>query len=203
MPLLFVVRHGQTDWNKARRLQGHKDIRLNSTGRAQARDLADEVATELKGLGPQVFSSDLRRASETAIVLARPLGAAVKTARFLRERGFGQAEGRTWDELRQEMPEAVEAYKSRADRDALPGSEPLEDFRQRVLRGFRKLARRVEDTAIVVTHGGVIHVLLEEAIGRDKRFMIGNAAMYRFEVEGDTIRRVVTDATTSEHESPR
>lgn len=200
MPLFFVVRHGETDWNRARRLQGHKDIPLNSTGRAQARDLADEVAAELQGLRPPVFSSDLRRASETALVLAKPLDTRVKTARFLRERGFGKAEGRTWDELRQEMPEAVEAYKSRTDRDALPGSEPLETFRTRVLRGIRKLAQRVdEEHAIVVTHGGVIHVLLEEAVGRGKRFMIGNAAMYRFEIDGEAIRRVVSDPTTSEH----
>jgi broad specificity phosphatase PhoE len=199
MALFFVVRHGQTDWNRTRRLQGHKDVPLNSVGKAQAKDLAEEVARELGGLAPPVFTSDLRRASETALTLAKPLGSSVKTARFLRERGFGTGEGKTWSQLEQEMPQVVADYKSRRDRDAIPGSEPMDDFRTRVLRGFRKLSKRVDGSAIVVTHGGVIHVLLEEALGRGKKFIISNGAMYRFEVDRKTIRRVVSDRTASEH----
>ncbi len=192
--LLWVARHGETDWNRARRIQGHIDVELNATGRDQAADLAHELHQELRGLGgrpPALVASDLRRASQTARAVAQRLGLSpLHTRRDLRERGFGAVEGRTWDELRRSHPAEVEAYKSRADRDAIPGSEPLAAFRQRVLRGLGAVAAEAE-RAIVVTHGGVLRVLLEEALGEDKQFMIGNAAVYRFRWRAGELERVV------------
>jgi probable phosphoglycerate mutase len=200
MALLLVARHGETTWNRDRRYQGQTDIPLNDVGRAQAHDLATDVerAWHARLSEPTrllVVSSDLVRARDTAKAVASRFGAVVRVRRDLRERGMGVAEGRTWDELsRTEHAAAATAYKSHRDRDALPGSEPILAFRARVLSAARAIAaeadaRAEHGLAIVVTHGGALHQLLEEALGRDKKFMIDNAALYRFRVDGERITR--------------
>lgn len=215
MAVLWVVRHGETDWNRERRIQGHEDPPLNEVGRDQARDLVAELRPELERLdgAPLLYTSDLLRARMTAHALARGLGLRARRARYLRERMFGRAQGRTWDELARELPAEVEAYKSHRDRDAIPGSEPLARFRARALRGARRIAARVAErgapAAVVVTHGGLVHVLLEEAalcedraLGREpvegRRFMIGNAARYKLEVQGETLRLVREEVVSGE-----
>lgn len=192
MTLLLVVRHGETEWNRERRIQGHLDPPLNATGREQARALAEELGGEVLGGGPLplLYTSDLLRARQTAHALARGLGLRARRAAYLRERQLGRAQGRTWDELAAELPAEVEAYRSRRDRDAIPGSEPLAEFRARVLRGARRIAARAAaegTSALVVTHGGVVHVLLELAHGSDRQFLIGNTARYRLEVGPESI----------------
>jgi len=190
---VYLVRHGQTDWNRDRRLQGHADPPLNAAGRAQAVDLAEGLAAELGGLRdkPLLFASDLRRALETADPVADVLDRAPRRLRLLRERAFGPCEGKTWDELRAEHPEAVAAYKAHVDRDALPGSEPFAAFEARVLAGVAKCARRADGLelgAVVVTHGGVIRVLLAAAHGAGKRFMVANGAVFRLDVDDAGVR---------------
>ncbi len=190
--LLWVVRHGETDWNRERRLQGHTDVALNATGRDQAAELGAELRAELQGAAaPAAVSSDLLRALETARILARTLGLpTVRARRDLRERGFGAAEGRTWAELGAELPQAVAAYKSGGDRDAFPDCEPYARFRTRILRAVAEVAREAE-RALVVTHGGALRVLLEEALGADKQFIVSNAAVFRFRWRPDRLERVL------------
>src|SRR5689334_7037388 len=100
MTVLTLVRHGETDWNRARRIQGLTDIPLNDTGRTQARDAATGLLHQLDPTVPVVVAaSDLARARETAEIIAETLGA--QTPRLypdLRERGYGQAEGVGIDE---------------------------------------------------------------------------------------------------------
>lgn len=183
---ILVVRHGETEWNRERRIQGHLDPPLNETGREQARGLLEELRRELSGARPLLYTSDLLRARQTAHTLARGLGLRARRAAYLRERQLGRAQGRTWEELARELPAEVEAYRSHRDRDAIPGSEPLAAFKARVLRGARRIAERAASaatSALVVTHGGVVHALLELAHGPDRRFMIGNTARYWLDVD--------------------
>jgi probable phosphoglycerate mutase len=93
---LTLIRHGETDWNRARRIQGSTDIPLNDTGRAQARATADELAVEFDRLGvtPVVVASDLLRAHETARIIAAVLDADDPVLYpELRERRYGAADG--------------------------------------------------------------------------------------------------------------
>lgn len=195
MARLLVVRHGETDWNRDRRLQGHVDVPLNAVGVDQAEAVA---AALLEELGPRpralLVTSDLARARETAARIAAALGLPVRARADLRERAYGRAEGRTWDELRRELPAETEAHRSGRDPDALPGVEPLVAFRARALGAARAVAAKADAAraaAVVVTHGGVIKALLEAALGPDKRFVVGNTALYRFDVDAATVARVV------------
>ena len=118
--------------------------------------------------------------------------ASVRERRITTTRKAGEAEGRTWRELKASSPEAFAAYTSGADRDALAGIEPYEAFRGRVLEALGRIvgkAEEVERPVVLVTHGGVVKVLLEEALGRDKRFMVGNAAVFRLRWEGGRLER--------------
>ena len=102
MTTILFARHGETDWNRARRYQGHADESLNELGRAQARQLAEELSARTISA---VYSSDLRRASETAEIVAASLGLSVSLDARLREIDVGSwqgichadLDGRPWD----------------------------------------------------------------------------------------------------------
>ena len=130
MTTLLLVRHGETDWNAARRIQGSTDIPLNDTGRAQARatatGLAERMAEQYGGVRPIVVSSDLSRAHETAQIIAAELGTDVAHAYpQLRERSYGVAEGLTVDEYRARFGEF--------NRDNVPEAESDDALRIRAV----------------------------------------------------------------------
>jgi broad specificity phosphatase PhoE len=105
-----LIRHGQTAWNAATRVQGHLDIGLDATGQAQAERLGAALADE--GLDA-IYSSDLARAYGTALAVARRLGLAVQTDTRLRERAFGRFEGQTHADIAQRWPEAAARWRQR------------------------------------------------------------------------------------------
>ena len=193
MARLWVVRHGETEWNRERRIQGHLEVGLNANGRDQALDAGSRLALRFRGEeSPAIYTSDLLRARQTALAIGRALERAPHVARKLRERSFGLLEGKTFAELAETHPEEVERYRRRGEKDAIPGAEPYAEFEQRSLRAIRAIARR-EERAIVVTHGGVIKVLLRAAEGEGKQFMVSNGAIYGFSVRGERLRRLVDE----------
>src|SRR4029079_3482461 len=101
MTTILLARHGETDWNVERRVQGHSDTPLNDTGRGQARALAEELAGEPIDA---VYSSDLVRAHETARLVAEQRGLDVTAIRDLREKHFGTWEGLTDVEIHDRFP---------------------------------------------------------------------------------------------------
>src|SRR5436309_5200504 len=104
---LLLVRHGETDWNRDRRFQGHADPPLNDAGREQARVLADELAGDRIEL---IYTSDLQRARETAEIVAGQLGLDVIPLRELREIDVGEWEGFTWPEIVERFPEGARKW---------------------------------------------------------------------------------------------
>ncbi|MBL4846933.1 MAG: histidine phosphatase family protein [Planctomycetes bacterium] len=177
---LWLVRHGETDWNRERRLQGHRDIPLNATGLDQAGEVAACLAERFAGRpSPEIYTSDLRRAAQTAQAVGRALERRPRIARKLRERSFGLCEGKTLNELAETHPEQVAAYR-RGDKDAIPEVEPYAAFIERTFRALRAIANRSE-SAVVVTHGGLLKVVLRRVHGPGKQFMIANTALYAFE----------------------
>jgi len=148
------VRHGETDWTAAGRLSGWRDVELNSVGRDQARGVRGRLA-EREYAG--VWSSDLRRASETAHLAYGP---PVLDPR-LREIDFGALEGMRWAELSADRQRGLLDF----DGFAAPGGESVDDLRDRVLDFVSSLARGHH---LLFTHGGVIRLLLREAASDER-----------------------------------
>ncbi|WP_345764736.1 histidine phosphatase family protein [Diaminobutyricibacter sp. McL0608] len=149
MTRLSLVRHGQTDWNLARRIQGSTDVPLNSTGRAQADATGRALAT---GEWDAIFTSPLSRASETASIIATHVSLGTPTPLDgMAERRYGEAEGLTGPEILARWPEGT----------AVPGRESRDAVVERALPTLVELAERHEgESLIVVSHGGVIGSLV-------------------------------------------
>ena len=178
---ILLVRHGQTDWNADTRIQGHTDIALNATGRWQAQQLALALAEETLDA---VYASDLSRAHATALPAAQSHGLKVQVEPGLRERGFGEFEGRTFSEIETGSPEDALRWRRRDPDFGPPGGEVLQAFHERSVSVVRTLAQRHEGQCIlVVTHGGVLDCLYRAATGQGlqapRTWEIANAAINR------------------------
>ena len=158
---LILIRHGETDWNRAMRFQGHSDVPLNDAGRAQAERLADRLATEPID---HAVASDLLRTRQTAAPTVARLGLALQTDAGLREQFFGEAEGLTAAELRETMPASwLRWLDFRADR-SLPGGESTRQFHTRSIAALRGVAAaHAGKTVLVVSHGGVLDMVFRTA----------------------------------------
>jgi len=129
-----IVRHGETAWNADRRLQGHQDVPLNELGLAQA-EAAGRYLLNRHQQTPfaAIVSSDLMRARQTADEIAHALGMAVVSDPGLRERHYGQFEGKTQTEAEAQNPADYAALVARAELDAAPGgAEPLQGMLERI-----------------------------------------------------------------------
>jgi broad specificity phosphatase PhoE len=164
MTRVLLIRHGETLWNRHRRWQGHADVPLSQEGRAQALRLAAFLRSEQPCLRA-VYSSDLRRAVETARELARVLGSDLVVDRAWREIDVGRWTGLCHEEIRERFADEWQRIAAGED---LPrgGGESFSVFSSRILRGLEELRERHEGQAIaVVTHGGAIRAVLLHALG--------------------------------------
>ena len=181
MRRILLTRHGETEWNALGKLQGHTDIVLNETGRAQARALAERVRHLAIGA---VVTSDLSRARETGEIVATTLdieAPAVEPA--LRERRFGVFEGLTRDECASQHPDAWRAWL--AQTGSPPGGEERELAVVRMAQALAQIAATPGPPALVVSHGGVMRLWLMHVLG-DSVPLISNGATYV--VDHDTAR---------------
>lgn len=158
MTRLLLVRHGETIWNHTSRYQGHTDIELSETGREQARSLAKRLKTEKV---KAVYSSDLKRAFETASILASPHNLPVKATKELREINFGDWEGLTYQEIMEEYRELASEWYQHPGKIRIPGGETFTDVKERAYNTILELARQNDPgTIIVVAHGGTIRAII-------------------------------------------
>lgn len=162
---IIAVRHGETDWNRDTRIQGHTDIALSDKGRWQAEQLARALSEESIAA---FYASDLSRALDTAQATARVHGRPVTTHRGLRERAFGRFEGLTWAEIEAHHPAESMAWRKRVPDFAPPGGESLLQLRDRVIAAVNDLAvRHPGEQLMLVAHGGVLDVLYRAATRLD------------------------------------
>lgn len=189
MTLITLVRHGQTDWNLERRIQGSTDIPLNDTGRAQALSAAALLADRAHDA---VYASTLSRAQETAQIIARELGLAAPDAvHDMREREFGIAEGMM-------VADYLTTYGDwLAD---VPGAETRSQVAARAFDALHALARDARrrsapraESIVVVTHGGVIRALLDHVssgtLPREGE-VLRNGSVHRFEASPHSLRLI-------------
>lgn len=174
-----LIRHGETDWNGEKRIQGQIDIDLNDAGEGQARALRPALGEHRFAA---VYSSDLRRAWNTARIATTGLGLAVSAAPMLRERHFGVLQGMTSHEAREQYPEVHHHHTMRTpDYDNLSG-ESLLAFAARVMAGLEALAERhAGQDVLAFTHGGVLDIAYRAAMDRaldlPRDFSLPNAAL--------------------------
>lgn len=202
----YVVRHGETVWNKEGRLQGQQDSPLTENGLGQART----VAQKLKGINfDAMFSSDLLRAKRTAEIIALEHELAVDTTEALRERKFGKVEGKTHAELRNDLKEIMEKF------DAMPQEEKftyrfVEDMESddEVATRFTTYLREMAvayagKTVLLVCHGGLMRAfLIKIGYGTHTELppgTIDNTAYFKLESDGVDFVIKETDGIHKRH----
>jgi broad specificity phosphatase PhoE len=169
--LILLARHGETEWNRELRFQGHADEPLNDTGRRQAGELAARLSTEPIAA---VYASDLRRASETAEIVARTLDLPFRLDSRLREIDVGSWQGRTREEI---------------DGAAWDG-ETYDRHRLRVVAAVREIARsHPGDCVLVVAHGGTLRRVQEAALG-EAQPVFENCGVWAVAVEDGKFRPI-------------
>lgn len=178
---LVAIRHGETAWNAAKRLQGWQDIPLNPLGRRQAAALGPALADE--GL-VAVVASDLQRAWQTGQALADALGLPLLPEPGLRERGFGVLEGNTPEEIEAHRPDDARRWRTREPSWQPDGGESLLAFQARSLGAVERVAARFAGQAVaLVSHGGVVDLLYRAAIrvplDLPRSWALGNATINR------------------------
>lgn len=183
MTRLYLVRHGETDWNRQRRIQGRTDIPLNDTGRDQALVTGHRLAAF--GAWSGLYASPLSRARETAAIIGRELGLGdPELVPALVERDYGEAEGLDWLEVERRFPDGM----------PVPGRESRHDVADRVLPALVDLATPHPDAMlVVVSHGGAIRAVLDGVDPGHEYGAITNGSVHSFELVGDALRLVAFD----------
>jgi len=182
MTRFFLVRHGETEWNRLRKIQGISDIPLNDTGRSQAAALGDILSKHRFDL---IVSSSLSRALETAQIVARKLGMpAPLVIQDLVERNYGEAEGSSGLELDTLYPPGTE----------IPGREDRADVTKRVVRTLHDLAiRHPEADILAVAHGAVIRCVVDYAAPGEYSEPITNCSVHSFSHVAGSLELVAFD----------
>jgi len=189
---LLLVRHGETDWNRDGRFQGHADPPLNDAGRAQARTLAENLAGERIDF---VYTSDLVRARETAEIVAARLGAEIVARSELREIDVGEWEGLTWTEIEERHPEGARSWQEHGY--GWKSGETYDQLGERIIGALRQIAAdHPAQRVLVVGHGGTVRATrafiegLSVPDSRRRSPAIGNCEVFRVVAEEGGFRGI-------------
>lgn len=165
MACLYIIRHGETMWNREGRFQGATDIPLSDKGRAQARRVAKVMAD--KPLDA-IYSSPLSRALDTAKAVALGHGLEVKVVDDLQEINVGEWSGKTWEEIETLWPGLKQSWRANPlTSEPPPGGEDYLHFQKRCLEALEEIAAAHSDSdrVAVVCHGGVIRAVMISLLG--------------------------------------
>jgi 2,3-bisphosphoglycerate-dependent phosphoglycerate mutase len=187
MTRLLLVRHGQSEWNAAGRIQGQIDIQLDETGCQQAQLIADRLAAEPVAA---VYSSPLLRAKSTAEAIADRFHLPVQLDPRLMEYDFGVISGSTWTDVVENHPEFASRWLEDPWAVPVAGSEGRVNFAARVMSAVQDiLAQHPAEQVAVVAHGGTFGVYLTAMLGLDLNrrhpFHFGNTSLSLVEVRDD------------------
>lgn len=150
---IVLVRHGETDWNRERRFQGHADVPLNDAGRAQVRALAADLADETFSAA---YTSPLRRAAESAEILTAAFGLEVRPCEALKEVHVGSWSGLTVPEVASRFPDGHRRWAG-SGAGGWDDGETYDELGRRVVEGLRRIGKAHPDANVLaVTHGGPI-----------------------------------------------
>jgi broad specificity phosphatase PhoE len=185
---IIIARHGETTDNIEGRISGQSDCPLTETGQRQAQALAERLATEEL---EAVYTSPLRRASDTAAIVAAPHKLPVAVEPDLCEIGMGGWEGRLLSDIEQEDPQLVARWRQRPSANLPPDGEPLEQLADRVERTMRKHAGWHNGTIVWCAHGALTGVFLCRLLGveldRRRQVHTDNASVTELDVLDDVV----------------
>ncbi|MFV9473879.1 histidine phosphatase family protein [Advenella sp. RU8] len=199
---IWIIRHGETDWNSERRLQGWKDIPLNDAGLAQAENLSKHLNNNFFQVMPDhVYTSDLQRAYHTALPFARANQLNIKTLPGLRERNYGILEGKHWSILKEynaTRQENLALELSQEEHQA----ESLQTFYDRIQNTLLELAGlHLNETLLLISHGGAIDMMWrvanQLAPNAPREFTQRNTAINRLQISHEKKWSVISWADDS------
>lgn len=199
MTEIIIIRHGETEWNKTGRFQGHSDVPLSAEGRTQAAALGKNLIVDHVDA---IYASDLTRAMETAAPLAARFGLPVISDPQLRELNFGAWEGRNFNDVNAENPNAMKNFYTDPEQADIPESEPFPEFQQRVAGRVREIvAHERGKRVVIVSHGASIRILLADLLSMPIRSIWHlsqlNTAVnkIRFEDDGFAVVTLMNDTS--------
>ena len=199
MTEIIIIRHGETEWNKTGRFQGHSDVPLSAEGRAQAAALGKNLVVDHVDA---IYASDLTRAMETAAPLAQRFGLEVISDPLLRELNFGSWEGRNFNDVNAENPNAMKNFYTDPEQADIPESEPFPEFQRRVAGRVREIvAQERGQRIVIVSHGASIRILFADILSMPIRSIWHvsqlNTAVnkIRFEDDGFAVVTLMNDTS--------
>ena len=178
---LCLIRHGETSWNTERRLQGHTDIPLNTKGVLQARQMA-QALKNTKLFFDVLYTSDLKRAADTANAIVELFGVEARVDSALRERHFGALQGLTIQEAPLLQPVIWQAHITRDLEHDLEGGESIAQFALRVQTALDKIQEQHSGkTILLVSHGGTLDMMYriasKQALTTERIASVPNASL--------------------------
>lgn len=197
---IYLIRHGQTDWNLEGKIQGRHDVSLNETGSKQAELLAMGMD---KRPVVQIFSSRQKRALETAQAVGRRQHVAVTVIDGLEEVEFGEWEGKTWDEISREYPEEFKVWCTEPAEIVPPGGESRPQIYRRIGNALKEILRRSRGDIAIVSHGAalayMVSLMLEKELGDHDEIIVKNASISTVEYDRETGKFHMAEANDVSH----
>ena len=176
-----LVRHGETDWNAERRLQGHTDIELNARGIAQAKQMAHALK-RINLVFDVLYTSDLRRAAMTAKAIEDVYKTSAITSVALRERHLGALQGLKTDEAPELEPKLWPTHLSRNIHENLRTGESIQQFADRIHLALEQIRKQhLGKTILIVSHGGALDMMYRiasnQTLDSEKAVTVPNASL--------------------------
>lgn len=199
----FLVRHGETEWNKLGRFQGHEDIKLNERGLAQARETA---IAAIEWGHSAIYTSPLTRTVQVAEEIARVTPMPVSKEPGLKELSLGDLEGVTGEEMRQGWPEVFSAWRTNPEQVLMPNGESLSQLRDRAWQSILDIEQKhsADESLLVISHNFAIRSIVGELLGvplhNFHRMSLSLASVCTF--DSDDRGRRLTSYNSTGHLSP-
>ena len=178
---IILIRHGETEWNSQKRMQGHSNSDLSSVGQAQIQALGQWMKNVPFDL---IYSSDSPRAKQTAEAITQFSGHELQFDQRLREKNLGVFEGLTSEEARERHPEVFRLFKTAGSKYVIDEGESTQQLQDRALEIVDEIRiKHPEEHVLLVTHGGFIRVVMKHSLGLSletpTRFLIRNTGVFR------------------------
>ncbi len=177
---IILIRHGETEWNSQKRMQGHSNSDLSEVGRGQIQALGELM----KNVSfDHIYSSDSLRARQTAEAITQYSGHTLQFDQRIREKNLGVFEGLTSTEAKERHPEVYRLFKTAGANYVIDEGESTQQLLERALEFIEEIRlRHPQERVVMVTHGGVVRVLMKHALGMSidspTRFIIKNTGIF-------------------------
>ena len=177
---IILIRHGETEWNSQKRMQGHSNSNLSEVGRGQIQALGELM----KNVSfDHIYSSDSLRARQTAEAITQYSGHTLQFDQRIREKNLGVFEGLTSTEAKERHPEVYRLFKTAGANYVIDEGESTQQLLERALEFSEEIRlRHPQERVVMVTHGGVVRVLMKYALGLSidspTRFIIKNTGIF-------------------------